>query len=253
VGTTKLTRKEILAEDPVHGSMIMLVDYFSKNKKIIAIITAAAVFLALGVYGGFIFLEKKDMEGQEILGRGIDCYHAEIDPEAPENPFENGPAPVFKTDSLKYQYAAKEFESIVSGFGYSRVSPIARYYLGLTQLKLGEKEEGVKNLEVVAADSKGKTIGYLAQQVLARLYMESGNYEEARKILETLMADDKYELPREELMIQLSRALTATGNRQEAVKILQEGVSQSSSLSPMRQKLMAELEKVQEVQPELQP
>ncbi len=245
VGTTKLTRKEILAEDAVHGTIISLIDFLGVHKKKIATFGALAIVVALGVYFGLLFLEKKELQAQEILGRGIDFYHAQIDPEATEDPYGKGPTAVFRDESLKYQAAAKEFSSIVSGYSYSKVSIIARYYLGLTQLKLAETDEAVKNLETVANNSKGRTVGYLAKRVLARHYEESGNLEEAKKILESMIADTQYDLPKEDLSIQLSRILVAEGKNEEAIKVLQEANSQGSAFSNFKQKLVAELDKVQ--------
>jgi len=245
VGTTKLTRKEILAEDAVHGSIISLVDFLGLHKKKIAVLGAIVAVVALGVYFGLLILEKKEIQAQDILGRGIDFYHAEIDPDATDNPYEKGSTAVFRNESLKYQAAAREFSSIVTGYGYSRVSVIARYYLGLTQFKLGETAEAVENLKTVANNSKGRTVGFLAQRILARHYEESGEYGEAKKILESMLANAKYDLPKDDLSLQLARILVAEGKNQEAVKVLQEANAQVSSFSSFRQKLVTELDELQ--------
>lgn len=245
MGTTKLTRKEILAEDPVHGTIIALVDFLGAHKKIISILAIAAVFVAFGIYGGLHFLEKREIQAQQTLARGIDFYHAEIEAEATGNPYENGPTPAFKNESLKYQAASREFSSILSGYGYSKVSIIARYYLGLTQLKLGKKEEAIKNLEMVSNNSKERVVGYLAKRVLARSHQESGNYEEAKKILRNMLADDRYTLPKEDLSLQLSGILIAEGKKEEAVEVLQEANAQGSAFSSFKPKLTAELDRVQ--------
>ncbi|MEJ2110381.1 MAG: tetratricopeptide repeat protein [Acidobacteriota bacterium] len=245
MGTTKLTRKEILAEDPVHGSIITLVDFFRSNRKMLSIVLSVAIVLALGVYGGFLFLEKKQAQAQEILGRGMDFFHAQVETDAPEDPFENGPVAVFDTDEKKYQAAAKEFEIIVKDYGYTKVAPIARYYLGLSELKMDKTNDAVENLKMVSGDNEKSTIGCLAGQVLARIYEKQGNYEEARKILEPMIDNDSYELPKEELRMQLAGILADEGRDDEALNILQEGVSEVSSVSPLRDRLTAEMEKMQ--------
>jgi TolA-binding protein len=244
VGTTKLTRKEILAEDQAHKVMVALIEFLNLYKKTITILCIVAILAGLGIYGGSLFLGKKEMTAQEVLGRGIDFYHAEVNPDASDNPFENGPVAVFRSDTLKYQAAAREFSSIESVYGFSKVFIIARYYLGLAQLKLGEKEEAVKNLEMVSNNSKARTVGYLAKRVLSRVYTTSGNTDEAKKLLRSMIADAKYDLPKEDLSIQLSRILVAEGNNEEAVKVLQEASSQGSEFSNFKQKLVAELDKV---------
>jgi predicted negative regulator of RcsB-dependent stress response len=245
VGTTKLTRKEILAEDPVHGSIVMLVDYFNLHNKAIMLFVAIAVVAALGVYGGQRFLGNREMRAQEKLGRGMDYYHAQIDPAATDDPYGKGSTPVFRNETLKYQAVEKELSDIVSGYGYSKISTIARYYLGLAQLKLGKTDEAVKNLETVSNNSKDRIIGYLAKKVLAQNYVASGHKEAAREILESLIADVNYDLPKEDLRIELSRILVAEGKNEEAVKVLQEASSEGTVFGSLKQAVTSELNKVQ--------
>ena len=244
MGTTKLTRKEILAEDPVHGSIVMLVEFFRTNKKIISIIVAVGIVLALGIYGVVIYLDKKNEQSQEILGKGIDYYHAEVNPESTDESNTNSFVISFRTDTEKYQAALKEFQSIMSDYGFTKASPVAQYYLGLTQLKMGHVTEAIENLQAVSNNSKKSSLGYLAGNVLAQIYEENGKHEEAIKILEGMIQDTAYELPKEELSLQMARNLKEEGKYEEAINVLQEGAAQGSSLSPLRDRLTAELERI---------
>jgi len=67
VGTTKLTRKEILAEDPVHEAMIRLIEFFQANGKKIGIAAAAAVLVAVGIYAGLLYLDYRLWQAQDQL------------------------------------------------------------------------------------------------------------------------------------------------------------------------------------------
>lgn len=254
MGTTKLTRKEILAEDPVHGSMVMLVEFFRTHTKKITLVAAAVIILIIGFYLGRNFLRDRQTEAQEILATGMNYYHARVDPEASEEPDAYSPNAVFKSEDSKYQAVIKVLEPAVSGFGYSKVAPIARYYLGLAKLKLGRTEDGLGELERVSADSSDRTMSSLAKNALAHIYVEEGKIEEAKHIIEAALADDAYELPKEELRIQLGKILTGEGKYEEALNVLQAGASEESSLSPLRQRLMEEQERAQkELQLEQHP
>ena len=255
MGTTKLTRKEILAEDPVHGSMVMLVDFFRTNTKNIFLVAAAVIILIVGVYWGRTFWRNRGIEAQEILAKGIDYYHARVDPEAAEAlPAAYGPNAVFKSDELKYKAVIEVLEPAVSGFGYSKVAPMARYYLGLAKLKAGMAEDGIMELERVAGSSADRAMSHLAKNVLAHVYAEEGKIEEAKKTIQAALDDTGYELPKEELRIQLARILTDEGKYEEALSVLQAGASESSSLSPLRQRLMEAQQKAQkEVELEKRP
>jgi predicted negative regulator of RcsB-dependent stress response len=245
VGTTKLTRKEILAEDPVHEAMVQLIEFFQTNGKKIAIVAAAIVLVAVGIYGGLQYLDSRQIKAQQQLGKGMALFHAEIAPDASDDPYGKGTAPVFRTDAAKYQAAAREFSSVVSGYGYSQVAVIARYYLGLSQLEIGQKKDALQNLETVANNSKNRTLGYLAKRALATEHISTGNYKGAQVLLEAMIRDSQCDLPKEDMSLDLSRALVAQGKRNEAIKVLRDANNQNTELNPRKQKLALELDKLQ--------
>jgi predicted negative regulator of RcsB-dependent stress response len=246
VGTTKLTRKEILAEDPVHEAIIQVIEFFRGNGVKIGIAAAAAVILGVGIYGGLQYLEKREVQAQEQLGKGMDFFHGQVSADAKDDPYGKGSTPTFRSDAAKYQAAAKEFSSVASRQSYSKTSIVARYYLGLAQLQLGQKKEAIRNLETVASNSRDRSVGYLAKKVLATNHLNSGNYRGAREILDGMIKDPQCDLPREDLIVQLSRVLVAEGKRDEAIKILREAVSQgSAAFNRLGQQLAAELDRLQ--------
>lgn len=245
VGTTKLTRKEILAEDPVHQTIMRLIDLFRENGKMIGIIAAIAVLLAVGIYGGLQYLENRESQAQEQLGKGIELFHAQISADATDNPYSSGSNPMFRTDNAKYEAAAKEFSAALDRHGFGKVSVAARYYLALCQLRTGKNREAIQNLESVASNSKDRTMGFLAKKVLATHYADSGNSKAAAEILDGMLKDPQCQLPREELVLQLSRALNAQGKRDAAVKLLRDASSQGPAFSAYMQQLVMELDKLQ--------
>jgi predicted negative regulator of RcsB-dependent stress response len=245
VGTTKLTRKEILAEDPVHEAIMRLVGFFRLNGKKVGLMAAILALIAVGVYGGLLYLKSREAQAQEQLAKGMDFFHAQTAADASDDPYGKGPTPVFRSDEAKYKAAAKEFSAIAARFGNSKTSTIARYYLGITQLRLGQNKEAVQSLESVASNSRNRTVGYLAKKVLATEMVRSGNLKGAREILEGLIKDPQFNLPKEDLSIQLSQVLVSLGKRDEAVKVLQEASSQGPAFSLLKQQLTAELDKLQ--------
>lgn len=245
MGTTKLTRKEILAEDPVHEAIIQLIEFFQTNGKKVGFLAAAIVVVAVGIYGGLQYLDNRQMQAQVQLGKGMDFFHAQVSAAASNDPFAKGPVPVFRSDDAKYNAAAKEFSFLVSGYGYSKLSVVARYYLGLSQLRLGQTREAVQNLEAVAGNSRNRTVGFLAKKALVANYIDSGNYKGAVETLEGMIRDAQCDLPKEDLTLDLSKALVAQGKRDEAIKVLREAGTQGQELSPLKQRMMMELDKLQ--------
>jgi predicted negative regulator of RcsB-dependent stress response len=245
VGTTKLTRKEILAEDPVHAALIRIIEVFRSRGRIIVIAAVSIALLAVGIYFGLRYLETVDLKAQELLGRGVDYFHGSVDADALDDPYGKGPTPLFRSEEAKYKAAAEVFSGFVSAHRSSRLTVVARYYLALCQMNLGQKDEAVRNLEEVRNNTKDRTVGYLAKKVLAGLYLESGKSKESVNLLEGMIKDPQCELPKEMLRIDLSRAYLAAGNREEAQKVLKMAreESQPSILNSMAIREMERLEK----------
>ena len=179
---------------------------------------AVAIVLIVGGYFGLKYLGKRETAAQGQLAKAMSFYHGAVDPEATDDPFSKGAVPTFKSDADKYRAAAKEFSDIASGWGFDKVSIVAKYYLGLCQLQLGDKQEAAANLQSVANNSRQRTIGFLAKKVLAAHYLEEGNHANAQDI-QGMIKDPQCDLPKEDLAIQLSQALAAqenTMNRQSA-------------------------------------
>jgi predicted negative regulator of RcsB-dependent stress response len=244
VGTTKLTRKEILAEDPVHEAIVRTLEFFQSNGKTIAICLAIAALLAAGIYGGLQYLDKKEAQAQDALGKGMDFFHGQIAADATDDPYSKGASPTFRSDKDKYQAAAKEFASVLEIHNFGKVAVLAHYYLGLSQLQLAKKQEALQNLESVANSSKDRSLGYLAKRVLATEYFNSGNYKRAGEILDSMIKDPQCQLPKEDLTLQLSRVLVAQGKRDEAIKVLRDASSHEQAFSAFQQQLTTELDKL---------
>ncbi len=244
MGTTKLTRKEILAEDPVHLAIIQIVDLVRERGKVIGIGLAAVVLAGVGIYFLLQYLDARGAQAQQDLARGIDFFHAQIDPTATDDPYAKSPVPVFKNEAAKYQAASREFQSVVSKYGYSKVAVVARYYLGLIQLRQGQTKEALQLLEAVGNNSKDRTVGYLAKKVLAEHHLDTGNFKGAQEILEAEIKDPQCELPKEDLNVDLARALAGQGKRDEALKVLTAAREQASN-SMLLSQVLQEITKLQ--------
>ncbi|MDR1728603.1 MAG: hypothetical protein LBT74_11890 [Acidobacteriota bacterium] len=249
MGTTKLTRKEILSDDPVHDGILRLFGILQGNRRLIAVSLAVAVVLAVGLWAGSRYLDARALAAAERLGKGMDFFMANVSADAGDgaDPYASGDGtPTFKSDEAKYQAAAKEFAAVADAFGAGETAKTARYFLGLTQLKLGKKDEAVKTLEKVAFGSGSRTVGYLAKKALAGHYAESGNAKGAAELLQGMVKDSKCDLPKEELSLQLSRVLVADGKKDEAVKVLREATEQpGDAFGTYNSQVLAEIEKLQ--------
>jgi tetratricopeptide (TPR) repeat protein len=244
VGTTKLTRKEILAEDPVHGAIIHLIELFHTQGKKIGLGAGALVLVAIGVYFTLQYLDSREAQAQARLGRGMEFFHATVTTDAANDPYGKGSTPLFRSDTAKYKAAASEFSSVISGYRFSNLVMVARYYLALSQIELGQKKEAIQNLEICSTSSGNRTISNLAKRTLALQYLEEGNAQKAQEIIERMLKDTQCDLPKEDLQIQMSRILMAQNKRDAAIKVLQNN-SQADGTSMFGTQVMEELQRLQ--------
>jgi len=245
VGTTKLTRKEILSDDPVRENIIRFVGLLQANRAKIGVAVIVVIVLALGFWAWSGYLGGRADAAGEMLGRGMAFFSANVSADAEDDPFAKGDTPLFKSDEDKYRAAEKEFSAAADSFGAGEAGKTARYYLGLAQLQLGKKDEAKKNLESVAFGSGGRTVGFLAKKALAGHYADSGNAKDAEDLLRGMIKDSKCDLPKEEIGMQLAGILVAEGKKDEAIGVLREVSEASPVFGVFNQQLMAEIERLQ--------
>jgi predicted negative regulator of RcsB-dependent stress response len=244
VGTTKLTRKEILSEDPVNNFILHSIEFFRVNGSKAAGIAIGIVLLAFAIFGGFQYLEKKKEQAQVTFKKGLDFFHAEVRPDATDDPYSRGPFPIFKSETAKYQAAAKEFSTIASGHIYGKLGISARYCLGITQLHLGQNNEAMQNLESVASNSSNRTLGFLAKRSIAVSELNEKNYKKAQDLLEGMVKDPQCDIQKADLSILLSRVFVAQGKRDDAIRVLKEASGPSPAFDRFSPQLMTEMQKI---------
>jgi len=244
VGTTKLTRKEIAA-DPIHDALITAIDTFRTRSKIITLTAIGVVLVSVVVYLGMGYLDTRDSLAQQEFAKGMDFYHAAVNESAKDDPYALGPNPTFRSEEAKYRAAMEHFNIVASRFGSSnKMGVMARYYTGLCQKNLGQKNEAIASLTAVGNNTSDRTIGFLAKKVLATFYVENGDPQKGVEILQAMIKDPQCGLPKEDLQIDLSRAYMAQGNRAEALKVLQQA-QEGGGAGMLQSQIFQELTRLQ--------
>ena len=250
MGTTKLTRKEILSDDPVREKIIRLFGLFQANRAKIGVAAVLIIVFAFGMWATSSYLDGRAHAAGVTLGKGMAFFMATVSPDASEDdPYAEGDTPRFISEEARYLAAAGYFSDAANGFGAGEAGRTARYYLGLTQLKLGEEGEARKNLESVAFGSGNRTVGFLAKKALADFYADSGNTVGAEDLLRGMIRDSKCDIPKEDLGMQLAVILVAAGKRDEAIRVLREASEASPIFGVYNQQLLAEIERLQSAAP----
>lgn len=157
------------------------INFFVKNQNVIygvviAILVVVAAILALNK---FYFTPKNEKASAAML--------------APINYFA-------ASDSVSLNLALEGddendgFLTIISDYKMTRTANTAKFYAGLTYLKLGDKEEALNYL--LQFKHKEDVMWYACQAVIADIYDEQGNTEEAINYYKkSVKNDDPYFTP----------------------------------------------------------
>lgn len=177
-------------------------NWFEKNQKLLVIIFAAIVVVALLVIGYLKFIQEP--KNQEAL---TELYKAEF--AFAEDNFD------LALNGIDGEYSG--FAAIVEDYGRTPSGNAARYYAGVCCMRLGEYEDAINYLE--GFDSDDPMIGPMAIALIGDANMELGNNDKAVKnyIKAADKADNEYLTPL--FLIKAGNTYELIGNYQEALNV----------------------------------
>lgn len=219
MGAKRLTRKEIVREDPIRVAFKQtysaLLDY--KNYMVIGIVALAVI--GAGAALGDRYFSKRDAEAQNLFGKALDTFHASVQSSSPPppDPDHPQPQPQFKTDTEKYTEALKQFNQVAGKYFAGRVGLYAKYYAALCQQKLGRPDEAMKALDALTGKGDARYRS-LVKEALVELYDAKGDYASVIKLDNELLNDNNSPFPKDEVLLNLGKAYEGSQNKSEAVK-----------------------------------
>ncbi len=153
-------------------------EWFLQNQKRIASIGGMAALAAAVVIGGYAFVTNRQNRASSAFALALAAYHAPVVANAPTN---NSSLLFYKTDSEKFQDAAKKFYDVASRYSWSSPGRFARYYAALCQRDVGNAAEAEKELKSLVG-GRDAELASLAKMALAGIYVQAGRNDEAEKL-----------------------------------------------------------------------
>jgi len=177
---------------------------------------AAAVVVALAV-GGWWFLENRNQQGSDALGKAMRTHLSPVlPPGTPEQPGVQS----FASAKERSQAALKEFQEIAENYSFTRSAEVARYMVGVAAVDLGDTATAERELKAIAG-SHNKDLAPLAKMALASLYRTQNREVDAVKIYKELIDTPTRTVPK--VMAQLELAsLYEQKQPDEAAKLYQQ-------------------------------
>lgn len=210
--TRKELKKDEFRETLVHGAEAALT-----HKRALWIIGIIAVVVIGAVVGWRFYGERQAVKASVALEAAMDVFNARIRAIGePEQPGEI----TYVEEKNKYEDAAKKFIEIAQQYGRTRPGQIARYYVGLSYVRLARYDEAEKWLHETERTGNEELVS-LARFQLAMADFQTGKNEDAVKLLEDLLARPSVMVPKPAVLLALAEHYTRS-NAAEARRLYEQ-------------------------------
>jgi predicted negative regulator of RcsB-dependent stress response len=196
-----ISRQE-LKEDEFVSSLDSAYEYYLQHQKsVITTAIAVAIVIAIGV-SAFYWNRSRNQKASALLSQALQLYHAPL--QTPGQPAQPN-VQTYASEHDRAVAAQKVFRQAAESYGGTSAGKFARYYLGLTQVELGDNA-GAENTLRAAASSGNDNVSALAKQALADLYVTQGKVQQAQSLLRELINKPTDTVPKAESMLALAAA-----------------------------------------------
>jgi TolA-binding protein len=142
---------------------------------------AVAVVLAI-VVGGWWYMQQQESEAGVALGHAITVYTTPLTPAG--QPVAAGTT-AFSTVQDRAKTAKDEFKNVADKYGRTSSGKIAKYFLGLAEMDMGDTAGAEAVLKDVSGSGNSDTAA-LAKMALASLYRRTGKDQDAIRLYKEL-------------------------------------------------------------------
>jgi TolA-binding protein len=145
---------------------------------IIALVVIAAV-----VGGGWYYQSQQNEKASFDLTQATRTLEAQLRPAGtPAQP----DIPSFTSAKERADAAKRQFQAIVDNYPHTRTAELARYFLGVASVSMGDNAAADKSFKAVAS-SGGKEVASLANLALAGLYGDMNRTKDAVALYQDLI------------------------------------------------------------------
>ena len=219
------------------------VDWTAEHKGKLIVAAIVAIGLLTTGFGGWYFLRQQDQKASVDFNRAVRTLDTAIRPAGtpPQPDF-----PTFASAKERAEEARKQFQQVVDSYPHTRTSEFARYFLGVTDMDLGNNAAAERELKEVA-DSRRHDLAALAKFALASLYRKTGRDKDAIEIYKNLAEKPTDTVSKAVAQMELADLYQEKQQPQEARRILEQVQKENpnSQVASLASSKLAELGKPQ--------
>lgn len=198
------------------------------RNKIIVIAAIVAVVVAAAL-GSWYYEQNQDAAASADLGKAMSSYSAPLRPAGmpPDPQFVS-----FASSEERAKSAQAQFRVVVDKYRHTNSADIARYFLGLTEIDLGNNAAAEQDLKQVT-DSRNHDVASLAKLALATVYHDTNRDPQAIEIYKQLIARPTRAVSKARAQLEMA-SLYQAKDPQEARKIYEQ-ISKDNPNTPAAQ------------------
>ena len=167
------------------------------NQRLLVLVTAAVVALAILAYGLYFYRSSREQHGQEALAK------------AGSQPVPNAK---FKTEAERQTAAEKQFRDVEAKFGGTDAADVAGLYLARLEALHGNTASARKRLQHFIDEHPKHMLVGGARYSLYQLRIDGGEASQVAQELQAQIGKSDSALPSDTLLVLLAHAYDAQGN-----------------------------------------
>jgi len=187
-----------------------------ENQRLLVMITAGLVALAVIGYGIYFYRSNRERSAQAALGKAIETIESPLAPPPGTPQAQPVPNAKYKTEAERLAAAEKEFKDVETKYGGSDAADIAGLYLARMEALRGNTASARKRLQEFVDDHSDHMLVGGARYSLYQLRIDGGEAATVAQELQTQIGKTDSILPSDTLLVLLAHAYDAQGNGEKS-------------------------------------
>jgi predicted negative regulator of RcsB-dependent stress response len=197
--TQHILRRD-LKKDEIRETLVSGVESVASHQQALWIVIAAALVVALAVFGWNSYSRRQTAKASAALDDGLKIFQARIRaPGEPADPVD----PTYLDEKNKFTDAEKKFLQVAGEYGRTKPGQMARYYAALSEVQMKQYGDAEKNLNQVVSGGDESLAG-LAKFQLAAVYLQESKGSQAVDLLKQLTDKPSVFVPKPMAMLALA-------------------------------------------------
>ena len=193
--------------------------HWTVEHRSVLVITAIVLAIVVGgVVGGWYYLSAQDEKASLEFNRAVRTMDTQLrTPGSPPQP----DVPSFTSAKERSETAKKQFQEIIDKYPHTRTADMARYFLGVTAIDLGDKATAENSYKQVSSGGN-RELASVAKLALASLYGNEKKTKDAVTLYQDLIAKPTTSVSKVTAQLQLAELYQNSNQSADARKLYEQ-------------------------------